>query len=220
MKKYLSLISIWGAMIALLLTVPSIGRLRTDPADDFSFSLAAKPSAESFRLMPESRVRAVFEDRLSRFPRAETARLSKHFLELCHRHRFDPAFVLSLIEVESSFKIRAESPFGAVGLMQVMPATAVLTARALGLEVESVEEATHRLKDPFFNLSVGMSYLAGLRDRYRGLPPYYLVAAYNIGPAKMDELRARKHFTPVNTKRYYESIRKGLPGLRFYRRPI
>jgi hypothetical protein len=62
--------------------------------------------------------------------------------------------------------------------------------------------------------------LARLRDKYEGLSPYYLVAAYNVGPGRMDELISQKFFKPVSTKRYYEAIRQGITDLRYYRREI
>jgi soluble lytic murein transglycosylase-like protein len=103
---------------------------------------------------------------------------------------------------------------GAVGLMQIIPATGVVVARNLGLKLKVTERV---LQDPFVNLTLGVAYLAWLRDHYHGLSPYYLEAAYNVGPAKLDELRSRKSFKPVNTKKYYEAIRRGVPGFRFYR---
>ena len=61
-----------------------------------------------------------------------------------------------------------------------------------------------------------IAYLATLRDRYRDFTPYHLVAAYNLGPTRMDELLSRKSFKPVTTKKYYEDIRRGVQVFRFY----
>jgi soluble lytic murein transglycosylase-like protein len=101
--------------------------------------------------------------------------------------------------------------------MQVMPATAVVTARELGVALDA-RVAARFLTDPFTNLTFGVSYLSWLRDHYRGRSAYFLVAAYNVGPARMDELLLRKSFTPVVTKRYFNAIRRGVPGFRYYRR--
>jgi soluble lytic murein transglycosylase-like protein len=204
-------LTLWAVAIALLFCLKGAARLQADPTDDLSISLS-HPSAESaYRLMPEKRVTMILEDHLDGFPESEAPLLARHLLELCRRYRFDPAFILSLIQVESGFRIDVESPFGAIGLMQIMPATALKMASDLGVKARS-------LTDPYYNLMIGVSYLAYLRDYYRGLPPYYLVAAYNIGPSKMDELRSRKSFKPVNTKKYYEAIRRGVPDFRYYRR--
>jgi soluble lytic murein transglycosylase len=108
---------------------------------------------------------------------------------------------------------------GAVGLMQIMPATAekIAASLELGFAVRGTPMQS-ALFDPFVNLTVGIAYLAWLRDKYVGRSPYYLVAAFNIGPAKVDELLSRKSFEPVKTKKYYEDIRKNLPEFRFYDR--
>ncbi|MCM2278199.1 MAG: transglycosylase SLT domain-containing protein [Oligoflexia bacterium] len=196
------------------------GMLGADPSDDFSFSLHSLETA-SYRTMSEHRAAQILGDRLDLFPQSKVPELARHIVSLCQEFQFDPAFIFSLIEVESGFRIRVHSPAGAVGLMQLMPATAAVISR------ERRPEYTRRLAtpgvgemmltDPFLNTELGIAYLAWLRDRYRDLSPYYLVAAYNIGPAKLDQLLSRKDFKPVNTKRYYEAIRKGLPGFRFYR---
>ena len=206
--KLFSRVLLWTVGLALAFSYASITLIQADPTDDFTFSLARASDVELYRLMPESRVVELFQDRLAPvLGPGQAERLAGHLLSLCRRYRFDPAFVLSLIEVESQFRVRVVSPMGAVGLMQVMPAL-------MGNRVA----ATHALMDPFTNLSVGMAYLARLRDRYRRLSPYYLVAAYNIGPGKMDHLLARPSFKPVKTKRYYEAIRREVPQLRFYGR--
>lgn len=226
--KYFSLISIWTAAIAMSLCLRGAGKLQADPSDDFSFSLAHAPIFDVYRLMPEAKVADILQDRLRGIPAAEVPKLARHLVGLCRKYRFDPAFVLSLIEVESGFRVKVVSPQGATGLMQLMPGTALKMVRDLGLDLknfrfqfraESDLAMTERaLMDPFFNLTTGVSYLAWLRDHYEGLSPYYLVAAYNVGPGRMDELRSRKSFKPVNTKKYYEAIRRGVPGFRFYRR--
>jgi soluble lytic murein transglycosylase-like protein len=43
------------------------------------------------------------------------------------------------------------------------------------------------LRDPYLNLWIGISYLAELRDRYRGDPEFFL-AAYNWGPGRLDDV--------------------------------
>jgi len=209
-------------LISALLLAPFFGSLldgkgglQADPSDDFSFSLKHGPEEKAYRLLNAKQVETIFRDRLDLFPVSQLPTVSRHFLRLCEEHRFDPAFVLSLIEVESSFRIKVISEMGAVGLMQVLPSTARIVTRDWGLNIKSYRSA---LQDPYFNLSVGIAYLATLRNRYRGMSPYYLVAAYNAGPGKIDELIERKSWEPRQTKRYYNEIRKQLQGMRFYQR--
>jgi hypothetical protein len=82
-----------------------------------------------------------------------------------------PTLVLSVAKVESSFLSAARSPKGAIGLMQLMPATAA----ALGVVPE----------DPRANAFGGAQYLRQLLIRYRGEARLAL-AAYNAGPAAVD----------------------------------
>ena len=87
------------------------------------------------------------------------------------------ALVLAVIRQESRFDRKARSSAGALGLMQLMPATARGVARRMGLS-----GAHDRLTaDPAHNIALGSRYLGDLIERYDG--SYLLaVAAYNGGP--------------------------------------
>jgi soluble lytic murein transglycosylase-like protein len=204
----------------------SISLVQLDPIDDFSLSLRSVPHLGGYALLSEHRVAEILADRLDLFPQSQVGQLARHLLFLCHHHRFDPAFILSLIDVESSFRIKVVSPVGAIGLMQVMPMTADFVIQELGFQFSGYEpfrglrlrakKMTLRvLSDPFVNLAVGIAYLAWLRDYYHEAT-YHLLAAYNIGPTRMDQLLARDSFTPVLTKKYYLSIRNQIHRFRFY----
>ncbi len=94
----------------------------------------------------------------------------------------DRAVVLGVIRQESSFDIAAASPSGALGLMQLMPATAERVARRLGDPVTLASLTT----DPNRNIALGAAYLGTLLDRFSGCLPLAL-AAYNAGPQKVTE---------------------------------
>lgn len=95
--------------------------------------------------------------------------------------RVEPALLLALIRQESEFRLDAVSHAGARGLMQLMPATAQLTANRLGIS-HSTEMLT---RDPAHNIRLGSEYLAQMLDRYNG--SYVLaIAAYNAGPGRVD----------------------------------
>jgi hypothetical protein len=210
------------ATFALLLCAAAVSSfIQADPTDDFSFTLAHGTAVDTYWLMSEDKVAEIFRDHLDLFPKSQAPKLAHHLMMLCQKYRFDPAFVLSLIQVESRFKLKAHSPVGAVGLMQIMPATAAVVVREMDLpDADQNGMLTQRqLMDPFVNLTVGVTYLAWLRDHYQGMPPYYLVAAYNAGPAKIDDLLSKGAFRPVQTKRYFEDIRRGVPEFRFYKSP-
>lgn len=227
MISFLKRMPAWVAVVAVAFLVAYGSLIQADPTDDLSLTLAHPTGSQAYRLMDESDLAAILADRLDLFPIAEAPKLAKHIMTLCREYRFDPAFVLSLIAVESAFKIKALSSVGAVGLMQVMPATArfvvqnlrrVDMGRFTSAFRQGQEIPVSALMDPYVNTALGIAYLSYLRDYYEGLPPYYLVAAYNIGPAKLDELRARKSFRPTATRKYYERIRSGIAGFRYYRR--
>ncbi len=92
----------------------------------------------------------------------------------------DPFFVAGLIRQESTFSAEIKSPVGAVGLMQIMPATGRSLARGAGLK----EFGPELLEKPELNLHLGMVYLAELLGRYgdRVAPA---LAAYNAGPHRV-----------------------------------
>lgn len=91
------------------------------------------------------------------------------------------ALIHALIRQESMFDIEAKSPVGALGLMQLMPATAVETARKLGIQ--------HRqywlTSKPDHNIRLGTEYLRRMIERYKGAYPL-AIAAYNAGPGRVD----------------------------------
>jgi tetratricopeptide (TPR) repeat protein len=90
--------------------------------------------------------------------------------------QMDPVIVLSLMKQESAFDAGANSGAGAVGLMQLMPYTAVETE-------PGVKRAD--LVDPETNVRIGMKYLRKMTDRFNGNLAMS-IAAYNAGPNAVD----------------------------------
>jgi len=88
-----------------------------------------------------------------------------------------PELLLAVAETESGFDDRARSGKGAIGLMQVMPATGRDVARRLKLESWS-------LQAPRDNALIGSTYLKGLIGRYRG-DLHLALAAYHAGPGRV-----------------------------------
>ena len=95
------------------------------------------------------------------------------------RSGVEPALVLAVIRQESEFYPKARSSAGALGLMQLMPATARHTARGTGLPYDR----KRLTDDPTYNLRLGQAYLEKLLAEFDG--SYILaLAAYNAGPAR------------------------------------
>lgn len=101
----------------------------------------------------------------------------------------DPDLITGVIHAESSFNPNAQSPKGAMGLMQLMPQT----ANELGVTDPF---------DPVDNIMGGTRYLKNLMDRYEGNMSLAL-AAYNWG---MGNLESRGEKLPTETKNYIRKI--------------
>ncbi|HKU86682.1 MAG TPA: lytic transglycosylase domain-containing protein [Casimicrobiaceae bacterium] len=91
-------------------------------------------------------------------------------------NRLDAALVTAIVAVESGFDAHAVSPKGAVGLMQILPAT----AERYGLVEDARRTVADRLHDPATNLRIGTRYFADLLARFDGDLSLAL-AAYNAG---------------------------------------
>ena len=136
------------------------------------------------------------------------ARFEPLVQEHAARHALRPELVRAVIQVESGYNPRARSPKGAMGLMQLMPAT----AKQFGVI------------DPFNpaeNIRAGVSYLRQLLDRYDH-DEQLALAAYNAGPAAVDKYGSQ--IPPYKeTQNYVLKITgingnvRGAPGLRIYR---
>lgn len=94
----------------------------------------------------------------------------------------DRAFVLGLIRQESEFNLTATSGVGARGLMQIMPGTAKLIAKAHGQSYD----ASRLGRDAGYNLTLGTAHLSDLLKQYNGSYILTLVA-YNAGPGRVTD---------------------------------
>jgi len=92
----------------------------------------------------------------------------------------DPALLRGLVRQESIFEAGARSRAGALGLTQLMPAT----ARSLSRSVLRQRYRKAFLYDPKINARLGAAYFRRMLDNFGGNPVYAL-AAYNGGPSRM-----------------------------------
>jgi soluble lytic murein transglycosylase len=108
------------------------------------------------------------------------------------KNSIDPAWVAAQTRAESAFMPRARSAANALGLMQLLPSTAAMTAKRLGLPYGGAAS----LYDPVFNLTLGIAHLRHELDQHGGIA-YQAIAAYNAGPAPvMRWNRDRPGFDP------------------------
>lgn len=98
----------------------------------------------------------------------------------------DPALVKALVAVESAFDPAAVSTKGAVGLMQVIPAT----AERYGVSADRKRSVVEKLMDPATNVRIGTRYLQDLMKRFDADATLAL-AAYNAGELAVERYRRR-----------------------------
>jgi soluble lytic murein transglycosylase-like protein len=162
---------------ALVLALRGGGQIICDPAlvariapDEVPY---AEPATEA--AVPDSggsgQVQASDRAAPPRVRPADRTAAAGRYAAAIHRaasaHGVDPKLVRAVIQVESAYRPRARSPRGAVGLMQLMPAT----ARQYGVEDPY---------DPLANIDAGVRHLRSLLDRF---PLRLALAAYNAGEA-------------------------------------
>ena len=93
------------------------------------------------------------------------------------------------------------SPVGAMGLMQVMPATFAELSGRYGLGSDPYE--------PRANILAGAAYLREMYDRFG---PAHFLAAYNAGPGRVDEHLRTGRPLPGETQRYVQALGTELAG--------
>lgn len=154
---------------------PSVSVAWTDP-------IPGKPPAAPKRNMKRN---AVDPEQLAR--------------DAAKKHGVPEAMIKSIMAAESAFDPNARSPKGAIGLMQLMPAT----ARELGYDPHIPEE----------NVYAGAQYLRKLLDKYRHTRDWLrrVIAAYNAGPGAVDKYRG---VPPYRETRTYVS--RVLSYLKYY----
>jgi soluble lytic murein transglycosylase-like protein len=123
--------------------------------------------------------------------RAGMQRFSGHIAQVAAEHDLAPELLHAVIQVESGYNANAVSPKGAVGLMQLMPAT----ARRLGVSDR---------RDPLANMRGGARYLRNLIGLFNG-DLQLALAAYNAGEAAVQ--RHARNIPPyVETIAYVKAV--------------
>jgi soluble lytic murein transglycosylase len=105
----------------------------------------------------------------------------------------DLAWVYGIVRQESIFRTGANSRVGARGLMQLMPATARLVARKIGMQLSS----TAQLTDIQTNISLGTGYLQQMLEKFDG-NHMLATAAYNAGPNRAERWLSGKSCMPAD----------------------
>ena len=121
------------------------------------------------------------------------ARIRAMIDQAARRHGVEPALVHAVVAAESAYNTGAVSSAGAIGLMQVMPAT----ARDYGVTDHGA------LFDPKVNIDTGVRHLRRLLEKYRHDYGRVLMA-YNAGEGAVDRTGSKVHYT--ETLDYMEAV--------------
>jgi hypothetical protein len=111
--------------------------------------------------------------------------------EASQRFGIPAEWIHAIMRAESFGDVRAISPKGAMGLMQIMPETWATLRQRYGLGANPYDARD--------NILAGAAYLRELHDRY-GIPGF--LAAYNAGPARWEDHLATGRPLPAETRAY------------------
>ncbi len=136
-------------------------------------------------LMPERTIRRLFPPAFEQCVYENAAQFG-----------IEAPFIYAVIKAESLYNSEAESSAGAIGLMQLMPATARGLARQMKLN-------DYNLKDPCTSIAFGSHYLSWLDKAYKGSIEL-IVAGYNAGTGNVD--RWRQQFDEKDVDMFTEQI--------------
>lgn len=119
-----------------------------------------------------------------------------HVAEAARRFGIPEAWIWAVMRVESGGNSRAVSRAGAMGLMQIMPATwaGLRTRYGLGPDPFDVRD----------NIMAGAAYLREMHDRYGNASA--MLAAYNAGPGRYDDFVSRGRPLPAETVGYLAQL--------------
>ncbi len=128
------------------------------------------------------------------------------------QYNIDPYLILGLLRQESAYQEIVKSWAGAIGYIQVMPATGAKVAYMLGQSTYSPLD----LEDPNINLQYGMFYFSKLMERFDNSFPF-AVGSYNGGPHNMsrwyrgkmgtvDMAEFVEHIPYDETRRYIKKV--------------
>ena len=131
--------------------------------------LSRTPSVRAVRAVKGTRE----QDLTARLPGYDAAK--PHLEAAALSQSLDPALVIAVAAAESAFNEKAVSRKGALGLMQVMPAT----SERYGVAANTAG-GTHAVMEPKVNAQVGSRYLADLLRMFDG-DKVLALAAYNAG---------------------------------------
>jgi soluble lytic murein transglycosylase-like protein len=183
----------WAPALALALAPVQVGISMARPMPELQ---AAEPvEAEKSAAVIQSSatekddaldsVAAALEDCPNALSAAQREHMARIICTESDRCGYDPLFITALIQVESGCAASARGN-GAVGLVQMLPATARGVARRNGMPWRGERTLT----EPASNIQLGVAYLLELEEQLGD--SYRAIAAYNLGPARVAHMSSRR----------------------------
>ncbi len=126
---------------------------------------------------------------------SKSDRIERFVAEAALRFGIPTSWITAVMQAESRGVVRAVSPKGAMGLMQIMPDTWSGLRSRYGLGPNPF--------DPHDNIVAGAAYLRELHDRY-GTAGF--LAAYNAGPGRYEDHLASGRPLPAETQAYVAAL--------------
>ncbi len=124
-----------------------------------------------------------YDDLELRFPITYRDDIEKY----AKKRNLDTGWIFALMRSESAFMEKVKSPAGALGLMQIMPATGRLTAKKIGLKKFRPSDLLIGKK----NIVIGTAYMKEMLDKFNG-NRILATASYNAGPGRSVKWSPRK----------------------------
>jgi soluble lytic murein transglycosylase-like protein len=167
----------------------------------------AQERVDQGRVEMEQKITALIVERNPQATIREFAGFPHTLLEVSQAADIDFRILLAIADKESQFNPSAIGKSGEIGLMQLMPSTAELVVKRLGLDYTPPQMAKNgtyaslgSLADPKFNVRVGTAYLRWQINRY-GFNATAL-RAYNRNPDKATENRPADRYAEEVSFRY------------------
>lgn len=125
-----------------------------------------------------------------------------YITQYCNEQNVSKDLVYGIIKAESNFDKNALSNKGAVGLMQLMPDTAVFVAQKQNI-------TNFDLTDPKDNVQLGICYIAYLQQKFNSQKD--VVCAYNAGENKVKQWIKNGQDIPFKeTKNYLKKVERNI----------
>jgi len=140
-------------------------------------------------------VRHITEESLSKRWKRKAPRIARTIMQESKRYGFDPIFLVSVIQTESSFSPTARGSAGEIGLMQLRPETGKWIANEFDIRWRGKKT----LYDPVQNIRIGAAYLSLLREKF-GKDGRLYIPAYNMGATAVRDA-VSQHIFPVEYAR-------------------